>query len=81
MKHLITTLFLILGLWALTPTLTADAMSSSKWQSRHQASGQGGTARSVPELDGKAAGGALVLLIGGIVYLASRRKDRRDENV
>jgi hypothetical protein len=35
----------------------------------------------VPELDGKAAGSALVLLIGGIVYLASRRKDRRDENV
>ncbi|MGB5705020.1 MAG: hypothetical protein WBM48_19515 [Polyangiales bacterium] len=54
-------------------------MSSSKWQSRNPASRQGGTARGVPELDGKAAGGALVLLIGGIVYLTSRRKDRRDE--
>jgi hypothetical protein len=79
MKHLITTLSLILGLWALAPTLTADAMSSSKWQSRNPSSRQGGTARGVPELDGKAAGGALVLLIGGIVYLTSRRKDRRDE--
>jgi hypothetical protein len=81
MKKLITTLSLILGVWALSPTLSADAMSSSKWQRRHEASGQRGTARGVPELDGKAAGGALVLLIGGIVYLASRRKDRRDENV
>jgi hypothetical protein len=35
----------------------------------------------VPELDGEAAGGALVLLIGGVAYLVSRRKDRRDENV
>ena len=77
MKHLITTLTLVLGLWALAPALTAEAMSASKLQSRRQA----GTARSVPELDGEAAGGALVLLIGGVAYLVSRRKDRRNENV
>ncbi|MBT8469127.1 MAG: hypothetical protein KJN97_10290 [Deltaproteobacteria bacterium] len=30
---------------------------------------------SVPELDPSAAGGAIVLVLGGVAYIASRRRD------
>ena len=33
---------------------------------------------SVPELDPNAAGSALVLLIGGVAYIASRRREEQD---
>lgn len=31
--------------------------------------------RAVPELDPSAAGGAIVLLLGGVAYIASRRRE------
>ena len=35
----------------------------------------GGSGSSVPELDAAAAGGAIVLLLGGVAYFVSRRRD------
>jgi hypothetical protein len=34
----------------------------------------GGSGRSVPELDPTAAGAAIVLMLGGVAYIASRRR-------
>lgn len=39
----------------------------------------GGSAGSVPELDPSAAGSALVLLIGGVAYLTSRRREEEEQ--
>ena len=36
------------------------------------------SATSVPELDPNAAGSALVLLIGGVAYIAARRREGQD---
>ncbi len=36
------------------------------------------SATSVPELDPTAAGSALVLLIGGVAYIAARRREEHD---
>ena len=38
----------------------------------------GGNSKPVPELDPGAAGSAMVLLIGGVAYIASRRRNDDD---
>ena len=76
MKRLLLGLSVIIGAWMLSPTPDAEARGRSRH--RHGArSGHsgGGTTPGVPELDPSAAGSALVLLLGGVAYLASRRRD------
>jgi hypothetical protein len=68
----------------LLPTPQADASSRDRhsyhwpgWHKRHhnaRARQPGGT--SVPELDAGAAGGAMILLIGGVAYIVSRRREQ-----
>jgi hypothetical protein len=76
MKALLTILSLFAALWVLSPVLTAHAMGSSHPQTRHgsQTSSGHSTSHGVPELDPGAAGGAMVLMLGGVAYLASRRR-------
>ena len=68
----------MVGVWMLSPTPEAQAWSWS-WHSHGSRCGHGGggttTTTAVPELDPSAAGSALVLLLGGVAYLASRRRD------
>jgi len=37
--------------------------------------GRNGKKTSVPELDPSAAGGAMILMLGGVAYIASRRRE------
>ena len=74
MKHLLLGLSIMIGAWMLSPTPDADAMSSHKWAKRHNHH-QSQSRVGVPELDPSAAGGAIVLLLGGIAYIASRRRE------
>ena len=72
MKHLIigSALALALTLSAPVTQVAADsdsADSDSGWKS----SGR----RDVPELDPTVTGSAMVLLLGGVAYLASRRRE------
>ena len=72
MKRLLLGLSIVVGAWMLSPTPDADAMGSHKWAkggSHHQ------SRAGVPELDPSAAGGAIVLLLGGVAYIASRRRE------
>lgn len=84
MKRLLVVLSLAAGLLLVAPTPDAAAWSRG-WSS----SNDGGTRHvrrrrppqprpgsGVPELDPSAAGSAMVLLLGGVAYIASRR--RRD---
>jgi hypothetical protein len=41
----------------------------------HRHNGDKGSKTGVPELDPNAAGGAIVLLLGGVAYVASRRRE------
>ena len=70
----------------LAPVSQADASWSdwwSSWQARRQQRIEryrewresGIESRGVPELDPGAAGSAIVLLIGGVAYIASRRRE------
>ena len=71
MKHLFLGLALALGLVLAVPVseVAADSDSGSdSW------GGSGATAVSAPELDATVAGSAMVLLLGGVAYLASRRR-------
>ncbi len=80
MKRLLLALSLVIGVWALSPTPQAEAegrgwhkaRQTQKRQMRHRRD-RGGHA--VPELDPSAAGGAIVLLLGGVAYIASRRRE------
>ncbi|MEM8607263.1 MAG: hypothetical protein AAGF92_09160 [Myxococcota bacterium] len=90
MKHLLVSLALVLGVMFVTPTPTAHAWSWSslfswgkkkannkakKWESYKKGNGGG---RSVPELDPSVAGSSLVLLVGGVAYVMSRRREDED---
>jgi hypothetical protein len=81
MKRLILGLSVVIGAWMLSPTPEASAWSWSWHKHRsgcgHSGSGTvvGGGGTSVPELDPSAAGSAMVLLLGGVAYIASRRRD------
>lgn len=68
MKHLLFGLLLACGIVLAAPPSDAAADSDS-W------SDSGGTdGRAIPELDTTVAGSAMVLLLGGVAYLASRRR-------
>jgi len=78
MKRLLMGLSIVTGAWMLSPTPEADAMSSDKWARghNHHARHQNSQSRAgVPELDPSAAGSALVLLLGGVAYVTSRRRE------
>ena len=91
MKRLLLGLSLVIGVWILSPTPQAEAYGWShgshyrghynrghysrghhSWWSHHSVH-KGGFA--APELDLGAAGGAMVLLLGGVAYIASRRRE------
>ena len=78
MKRLLLSLSIVIGAWVLSPTPEARAWSwgwsSSEDSSRHYRHHYG-THAGVPELDPSAAGSAMVLLLGGIAYIASRRRE------
>ena len=69
MKHLFIGLLLACGLALFAPTSDAAADSDS-WSD----SGKVGGGRAIPELDTTVAGSAMVLLLGGVAYIASRRR-------
>jgi len=75
-KHLLLGLALAFGLMLALPASDADAR---KWGGggsySYSASSASGGGHSVPELDTTLAGSAIVLLLGGVAYLASRRRD------
>jgi len=80
MKRLIFLLSLVVGVWMWSPafdgqtsnwsTNTAKA-KNDKIKKVKVDKGKGG---AVPELDPSAAGGAMVLLLGGMAWIASRRR-------
>lgn len=72
MKRLLLGLLLACGLVLASPTLDASA-DSDGWSDADSSSSTG--FRGVPELDTTVAGSAMVLLLGGVAYLASRRRD------
>ena len=77
MKRLLLGLSLVIGAWMLSPTPDAEARG---WQSGRSAKKQRVRIQprkrgfGVPELDPSAAGGAIVLVVGGVLYVASRRR-------
>ena len=88
MKRLALVLSLVVGAWMFSPTPEAHAWSSG-WNKSHKTAKHhhkrhkvrkhhedpnGGSA--VPELDPSAAGSAMVLLLGGVAYIASRRREK-----
>ena len=84
MKRLFVVLSLAVGILLVAPAPEASAWSG--WSSSSQDGQQhrkhrhrrrsGKTVKTgVPELDPGAAGSALVLLFGGIAYIASRRRE------
>jgi hypothetical protein len=87
LKKALTIVAIAASLFILSPT--AHAQASSGWWSRvqswwerivqqYRAKQDAGDARAVPELDPDAAGGALVLLVGGVAYIVSRRREEED---
>ncbi len=81
MKRLLLALSVVVGVWMLSPTPQAEAegrgwhkaQQSQKRQMRHRRHKK--RSHAVPELDPSAAGGAIVLLLGGVAYIASRRRE------
>ncbi|MEM7437440.1 MAG: hypothetical protein AAF436_19970 [Myxococcota bacterium] len=86
MKHWLVGLSLILGVMFITPTPTAQAWSWSSFFSKKKEGkktkkrwsykkpkANGG--RNVPELDPSFAGSSMVLLLGGVAYVMSRRRE------
>ena len=68
MKNWILGLVVALGFLLMAPAVTVQAGSDS-------GSGRGGgRGFAAPELDPMAAGGAMVLVLGGVAYLSSRRR-------
>ena len=81
LKRMMIGLSLAATLFVLAPVSQADA-SWSGWWSRWRAQRRHHVRRHhhrpashAPELDPGAAGGAMVLLLGGVAYIASRRRD------
>ncbi len=83
MKHIFLCLVLALGFTAVAPTSDADAWKrgggdsgdsggDSGWGDSGSGDSSGG---KVPELSPTLAGSALVLLLGGVAYIASRRRE------
>jgi len=73
MKRLLLALSIVIGAWMLSPTPEAQAWGRSNQGNRGN---NGHTSKtSAPELDPSAAGSALVLLLGGVAYVTSRRRE------
>lgn len=82
MKQLFVVFSIAFGLLLAAPMVSVQADSDSRSSKSNGDSGSvvavsGGGGRAVPELDRTVAGSAMVLLLGGVAYLASRR--RRDD--
>jgi len=87
LKKALTVITLAASLFVLSPAAHAQA-SSGLWSriqgwwdklvTQYREEGSDGGATAVPELDPGAAGGAMVLLIGGVAYIVSRRRDEED---
>jgi hypothetical protein len=78
MKRLLVGLSVVIGAWVLSPTPEADARGwhRSRTGQRHHVRRHHPRSRvAVPELDPGAAGSAMVLLLGGVAYIASRRRE------
>jgi hypothetical protein len=84
MKRLFLCLSIVVGAWMLSPTPEAQAWtgwsnnSHKTYKSSHKAyrGHKGRQSRvGVPELDPSVAGSAMVLLLGGMAYIASRRRE------
>jgi hypothetical protein len=82
-KRFVFILSLVIGAWMLSPTPEAQAWSwngsnnshkTSKRYKQTKSNKSGGS--SVPELDPGAAGSAVVLLLGGVALIASRRREQ-----
>ncbi len=71
MKHLVLAILLACGVFLVAPTSDAAADSDS-WS---DSGSDSGSSNGVPELDATVAGSAMVLLLGGVAYIASRRRD------
>ncbi len=83
MKQLFAVLSIAFGLLLAAPVVGVQADSDSADSADSADSGSAvavssGGGHSVPELDRTVAGSAMVLLLGGVAYLASRR--RRDDS-
>jgi len=78
MKRLLLALSVVIGAWMLSPTPEAEARG---WHGKRHAQRRQVRVRhhkagnAVPELDPSAAAGAVVLLLGGVAYIASRRRE------
>jgi hypothetical protein len=78
MKYWFLGVVLACGFALAAPPTQVQAYSdsgSSDSGSSGKRSPTGTTGGSVPELDAAAAGGAIVLLLGGVAYFVSRRRD------
>jgi len=76
MKRLFLGLSLVIGVWMLSPTPEADARGRHGHGHKHQVRrAHHGSGFAAPELDPSAAGSAMLLLLGGVAYIASRRRD------
>lgn len=91
LSRMFVALVLALGLLTVAPVSEADASSwswLSSWKERrakHQdhykkhrwrkSNGTSSGKNAVPELDPTAAGSAIVLVLGGVAYIASRRRE------
>ena len=91
LKQLMIGLTLTAGLMLFAPVSEADAGWGSWWSNwwsqrsekiekykASKASTGSTSSRSVPELDPGAAGGAIVLIVGGVAYIVSRRREEED---
>jgi len=79
MKRIIFILSLVVGAWMLSPTLEGEALSwsTSTAKAKNDKVKKDKKAKvSTPELDPSAAGAAIVLLLGGVAYIASRRREK-----
>jgi len=77
MKRFIFVLSLVVGVWMLSPTLEGETSSWSTSTAKAKNDKVKKPKRGgfhTPELDPSAAGGAMVLLLGGVAYIASRRR-------
>lgn len=80
MKRLLVGLSVLISVWMLSPTPDADArrrgMRGRGNHSHHiQTSHHRRAGFATPELDPGVAGSAMVLLLGGAAFIASRRRE------
>ena len=75
MKYWFLTLALAFGFSLMAPPVQVQADSDGGSDGGSDHSGRGTKGGSVPELDPTAAGAGMVLLLGGVAYMASRRRE------